>query len=101
MQSIAKYRTTSQYKAQKKYLQEQSDNFLNHSLERKTINYLGIACSSVNMDDNPPRTPHTTKLLEQSLARVQELYPDQRFNTKTHVLNGFDFDHCEANYSTA
>lgn len=94
------YKKTKEYATQKSFLQKESDKFLQSSRERKSVNYLCIACSSYNKDDEPMRVPQSTKFLDQTVARAKALYPDLEINAKMHNLYEMDFDHCEANYST-
>lgn len=90
---------SKEYKAQKKFLQTQSDLFKQHSEERKTINILGIGCSSTNLDDEIRRIPSSHKILADTLKKAKTLYPHVEVQTRTHILEDLNFDHCEGNYS--
>ena len=92
-------KNSPQYLAQQKFLQTQSDLFKKHSDERKTINIVGIGCSSTNLDDEIRRTPSSHKIMNQILEKAKELYPNIDVNIRTHILEDLNFDHCEANYS--
>ncbi len=85
--------------AQQTFLQTQSDLFAQHSRERKTINILWIGCSSTNKDDIPPRIPSSHKILQNTLDYAKAFDPSVSVETKIHILEDLNFNHCEANYS--
>lgn len=91
--------TTKEYKAQKIFLETQSDLFKKHSDDRKTINILAIGCSTTNLDDEIRRVPSSHKIMNQVLEKAQWLYPEIEVLTRTHILEDLNFDHCEGNYS--
>jgi multimeric flavodoxin WrbA len=97
MESTVEYAKTPQFIAQQKFLQECADEFLKHSRERKTINILGIGCSSTNLDDEHRRQPSSHRILEETLALAKTM--DSTVETKTIILEDLDFDHCQGNYS--
>lgn len=92
-------KNSAQYHAQIKFLQTQSDLFLQHSKDRKSINIVGIWCSSTSIDDEIRRIPSSHKVLLQTLDTAKILYPNQKVNTKVHILEDMNFAHCEGNYS--
>jgi multimeric flavodoxin WrbA len=94
-------KSSKQYLAQQAFLQQQSDLFLKHSLERTSINIVWIGCSTTNLDDSPRRTPTSHEILSRCLDVAHKLWWEKNIevNTRTHILEDIDFDHCEANYS--
>jgi len=70
--------------AQQKLLQQFAQQYRDHATARKTINILGISCSTVNTDDETPRIPSSEKVLIDALGYAKDSY---------------DLAHCEANYS--
>jgi hypothetical protein len=91
--------TTKEYKAQKIFLETQSDLFKKHSDERKTINILAIGCSTTNIDDEIRRVPSSHKIMNQVLKKAQAINQNIQVLTRTHILEDLNFDHCEGNYS--
>ena len=92
-------KNSKEYIAQKQFLQTQSDLFKKHSEERKTINILGIGCSSTSLDDEIRRIPSSHKILQDTLDKAKKLYPDTEVVIRIHILEDMNFDHCEWNYS--
>lgn len=92
-------KNSKEYIAQKQFLQNQSDLFKKHSEERKTINILGIGCSSTSLDDQIRRIPSSHKILQDTLEKAKTLYPETEILVRTHILEDMNFDHCEWNYS--
>ena len=92
-------KNSQEYIIQKNFLQTQSDIFLKNSNERKTINYLWIWCSTVNHDDDNPRVPSSTKIMNYVLEAAKNFDPKLQIETRIHILDNINFDHCEANYS--
>ena len=88
---------TAKFLAQQKLLQQFADQYRSHANKRKTINILGIGCSTVNTDDTPPRVPSSEKILSQTLQYATKQY--KNIDTKLIKLRDIHFDHCEANYS--
>lgn len=88
---------SEQYKAQKKFLQECAAKYKKNAQERKTINILGISCSTINTDDEHLRVPSSEKVLEDTLMYAKQY--DSSVETKLIKLRDLDFGHCEANYS--
>lgn len=97
--SFDTYINSPAYLAQQKILHEQSATYLAHAQSRKTINIMGIACSSVNHDDEDPRVPSSTKILMDTLAYAQTMTSTYPIETKQYILDDIEFKHCEANYS--
>lgn len=97
--TIDMYKNSDAYNAQKKILQEISQSFLQHSVERKTIHVLWISCSSTNKDDNTSRVPSSHSLLLDTLELAKTIDTTVSVETKYVVLEDIGFDHCEANYS--
>ncbi len=93
------FEQSPEFLKQKQWLQTQSDSFLQHARERKTINIVWISCSTVNKDDNPPRVPSSHKLLERAMNIAKSINPTIEIVTKIHKLDEMNFQHCEANYS--
>ncbi len=92
-------KNSPEYSIQKTFLQTQSDIFAKNSKERKTINYLWIWCSTINHDDAIPRLPTSTKIMNYALETAKSFDPNIIVQTKIHILEDINFDHCEANYS--
>ena len=90
---------SKEYKAQQQFLQTQANLFKKHSHERKTINILGIGCSSTNLDDEIRRVPSSHKIMDQVLEQAKRLSPDTEVLVRTHILEDLNFNHCEGNYS--
>jgi multimeric flavodoxin WrbA len=83
--------------AQQKLLQQFAQQYREHAAARKTINILGISCSTVNTDDDIPRVPSSEKILIEALDYAKDSY--NVVDTKLVKLRDVSFAHCEANYS--
>ncbi len=87
---------TQKFLAQQKLLQQFATKYKTNASKRKKINILGISCSTVNKDDNPPRVPSSEKILQDTLRYASKTYD---VDSKVIKLRELNFDHCEANYS--
>jgi len=83
--------------AQQKLLQQFAAQYKAHADTRKTINILGISCSTINKDDGTPRMPSSEKVLQDALDYASGTY--DVVDTKLVKLRDISFEHCEANYS--
>jgi len=83
--------------AQQKLLQQFAQQYRDHAAARKTINILGISCSTINTDDEIRRVPSSEKVLIDALAYAKDGH--DLIETKLVKLRDISFDHCEANYS--
>lgn len=83
--------------AQQKLLQQFAQQYVDNAIARKTINILGISCSTVNTDDETPRIPSSEKVLIDALGYAKDNYAV--VETKLVKLRDISFEHCEANYS--
>lgn len=90
---------SQKFLAQQKLLQQFANQYRTNADKRKTINILGISCSTVNTSDNPPRVPNSEKILQETLQYAKKTY--KKVDTKVVKLRDIAFDHCEANYSIA
>jgi hypothetical protein len=98
-QTYQQYKQTDARLAQKTNLEAQSASYLLNAQTRTSINIMLISCSTVNMDDEPVRTPSSEQIGINTLQLAQQLYPHLDIQTKTFKLREIDFAHCEANYS--
>jgi multimeric flavodoxin WrbA len=87
---------TQKFLAQQKLLQQFAATYKTNASKRKKINILGISCSTINTDDNPPRVPSSEKILQDTLRYASKTYD---VDSKVIKLRELNFDHCEANYS--
>lgn len=83
--------------AQQKLLQQFAQQYTNNAAARKTINILGLSCSTINEDDETPRIPSSEKVLMDALDYAKSGY--DVVDTKLVKLRDISFNHCEANYS--
>jgi len=83
--------------AQQQVLQQFATQYKTNAETRKTINVLGISCSTINTDDETPRVPSSEKILNDALAYAKDAY--DVVDTKLVKLRDISFAHCEANYS--
>jgi membrane-bound inhibitor of C-type lysozyme len=83
--------------AQQQLLQQFAAQYKKNAAARKTINILGISCSTINTDDETPRVPSSEKVLQDALDYACVTY--KTVETKLVKLRDLSFAHCEANYS--
>lgn len=88
---------SQKFLAQQKLLQQFAKQYQTNASKRKTINILGISCSTVNTDDAKPRIPNSEKVLQDTLKYATKTH--KQVATKVVKLRDIQFNHCEANYS--
>lgn len=94
---MSDYQNSESFLKEKEKLLLEVEKIKSNVRDRKTINILGISCSTVNRDDKEIRIPSSEKLLLETFDIAKSI--DSSVETKLFKLRDIKFLPCEANYS--